>query len=206
VGPAKDCYSERLDQALALAAAAFRDKRRKRTDIPYLSHLLQVMVTVAEHGGTEDQLVAAVLHDYLEDIPGSSAQDLTLRFGPRVAELVVGLSDTTELPKPPWGPRKQAYLTHLARAPVELKLISAADKLHNARSIQRDLHQIGSEVFDRFSASRVQTLWYYRAVVRSLGHDWAHPLLDELRQVVDALHEQAGEPLPGPGELDPMPD
>ena len=143
---AAPCYSERLDRALALAADAFRHQRRKRTDIPYLAHLLQVLVTVAEHGGDEDQLIAAVLHDYLEDVSGSSASDLDRRFGPRVARLVVGLSDTTTWPKPPWGPRKQAYLSHLAHAPAELKLISAADKLHNARSIQHDLHVIGSEV------------------------------------------------------------
>ena len=200
------CYTERLDQALALAAEAFRHKRRKSTEIPYLAHLLQVMVTVAEHGGDEDQLIAAVLHDYLEDIEGSSAEDLAGRFGPRVAGMVAALSDTAVRPKPPWGPRKLQYLAHLRAAPAEVKLISAADKLHNARSIHRDLHAVGTDVFDRFSASRARTLWYYREVVRSLASGWSHPLVDELEGVVHAVHQAAGEAPPGPDELDPIPD
>jgi (p)ppGpp synthase/HD superfamily hydrolase len=185
------CYSERLDQALALATVAFRDIRRKGTDIPYLSHLLQVMVTVAEHGGDEDQLIAAVLHDYLEDIDGSSAAELAAAFGDRVAGLVQGLSDTEVRPKPPWLERKQAYLAHLRSSPADLKLISAADKLHNARSIRRDLGRVGDAVWDRFSGTREQTLWYYRELVEALADGWESALLAELRAEVAALQADA---------------
>lgn len=191
-----DCYTERLDRALALATHAFRDVRRKGTDIPYLAHLLAVMVTVAEHGGDEDQLVAAVLHDYLEDIEGSSRDQLDRDFGPRVGALVAGLSDTVERPKPAWRPRKEAYIAHLARAKPDLKLISVADKLHNARCLERDLRQVGDEVWGRFSAPRDATLWYYRAVVTALAADWMHPLVDELRAVVVSIHLAAGVPWP----------
>lgn len=182
------CYTRRLDRAVALATDAFRHTRRKATGIPYLSHLFQVMVYVAEHGGDEDQLIAAVLHDYLEDIDGASPDGLELEFGPRVARLVVALSDTTERPKPPWEPRKRAYLAHLREAPAEVKLISAADKLHNAESIHRDVRVVGDRIWDRFTASREQTLWYYREVVEALGAGWTSALLDRLRAEVDALH------------------
>jgi len=185
-------YSRRLDDALALAADAFRSKARKGTRIPYLTHLLQVTVTVGENGGDEDQLCAAVLHDYLEDIDGATAAELAGRFGERVACLVAGLSDTVVRPKPPWEERKRAYLAHLAAAPADLKLVSCADKLHNARCIRRDLAQCGDAVWTRFSAPREKTLWYYREVVEALAAGWDHPLVHELRTEVDALVRQAG--------------
>jgi (p)ppGpp synthase/HD superfamily hydrolase len=185
------CYSERLDQALALAARSFRAIRRKGTDIPYLSHLLAVMVTVAENGGDEDQLIAAVLHDYLEDIDGAHATQLESQFGARVARLVVGLSDTEVRPKPAWHERKRKYLVHLRTAAHDLKLISAADKLHNARCIRRDLRRVGDAVWDRFTATREQTLWYYREVVDALGDGWNSPVLDDLRAEVAGLLAEA---------------
>ncbi|HUH05325.1 MAG TPA: HD domain-containing protein [Kofleriaceae bacterium] len=187
------CYSRRLDRAIALATDAFRHTRRKDTDIAYLSHLFQVMVHVAEHGGDEDQLIAAVLHDYLEDIDGATSEGLEREFGPRVARLVAALSDATERPKPPWEDRKRAYLAHLRDAPAEVKLISAADKLHNAQSIRRDLELVGDQVWDRFTATREQTLWYYRELVEALAAGWTSRLLDRLRAEVDALHRSVQE-------------
>jgi GTP pyrophosphokinase len=189
---ADPCYSERLDAAIALATDAFRYKVRKGSGIPYITHLVQVMVYVAEHGGDEDQMIAAVLHDYLEDIEHATGEDVEERFGPRVRRLVEALSDATTQPKPPWKERKVTYLADLRGEPAEVKLISAADKLHNARSIRRDFSQLGLAVFDRFTASREQTLWYYRSVVESLGHEWEHPLLDELAREVTALLDEAG--------------
>jgi (p)ppGpp synthase/HD superfamily hydrolase len=155
------------------------------------------MVTVAEWGGDEDQLIAALMHDWLEDIPGASEAALAQRYGERVARLVKALSDTTVTPKPPWLERKQAYLAHLASAPAEVKLISAADKLHNARSVRRDLELVGESVWSRFSATREQTLWYYGAVLNALATGWEHRLVDELRREVEALHRAAAEAPPG---------
>ena len=182
------CYSARLDEALALAARAFRSVRRKGTEIPYLTHLLQVMVFVAEHGGDEDQLIAAVLHDYLEDVAGASEAELVASFGARVAALVVALSDATSRPKPPWKERKVRYLEQLRHAPADVKLISAADKLHNALSIRRDLATEGASVWERFAAAPDQVLWYYREVSVALATNWSHPLVDELNAVVEDLH------------------
>ncbi len=197
------CYSRRLDDALALATDAFRYQRRKSTDIPYLSHLLAVMVAVAEHGGDEDQMIAAVLHDYLEDIKGSTEAQLAERFGPRVAKMVADLSDTTVLPKPPWAARKLAYLDHLGTLAPDVRLISAADKLHNATSIRRGVERDGLAVFDRFSASMARTLWYYRSVSRILSDGWSHPLADRLQEEVVHIHALVGVPLPPPP--DPLP-
>lgn len=181
-------YSTRLDDAIALATDAFRPVIRKGSGVPYLTHLLQVLVTVGEYHGDEDQMIAAVLHDYLEDIESGTGEELESKFGPRVRRLVEALSDTTVLPKPPWKARKVAYLAHLTDAPEEVKLISAADKLHNARSILRDHRVVGEEIWERFTAEKDETLWYYASVVESLASGWTHPLLEELRGTVDALH------------------
>jgi (p)ppGpp synthase/HD superfamily hydrolase len=186
------CYSSSLDEALAFVADAFRTKRRKVSGVPYLAHLLQVMVLVAEHGGDEEEMIAALLHDYLEDIEGAKFAVLEEKFGKRVADLVEGLSDSTTLPKPPWQERKEKYIAHLTNASPDLKLISCADKLHNARSIHDDYHEVGEKIWDRFTASREQTLWYYRAIVEALASNWNHSILDKLTDEVDALHKSVG--------------
>ena len=177
-----------MDEALAFVAAAFRHHIRKGSGAPYLSHLLQVAATVAEHGGDEEQIVAALCHDYLEDIRGAQRDELARRFGDRVARLVAGLSDSTGQPRPPWKERKLAYVTRLAAEPAELKLICAADKLHNASAIVRDRRVIGDRIWERFTPTREECLWYYRGVVASLGTNWEHALLEELRRTVDDMH------------------
>jgi (p)ppGpp synthase/HD superfamily hydrolase len=198
---ARPCYSQRVDEALALAAEAFRFRVRKGSGVPYLSHLLQVMVTVAEHHGDEDQLVAAVLHDYLEDIEGASAGELRSRFGDRVATYVEALSDTTEQPKPPWRDRKVRHLERLRSEPPAVKLICAADKLHNARSLVRSLSTTGASVWQRFNAGPDDTLWYYEEGLKALRTGWSHPILVELEQAVGSLRvarEQARGAEPSP--------
>jgi (p)ppGpp synthase/HD superfamily hydrolase len=191
-------YTPRLDAALALAADAFRHIRRKGSGAPYLTHLLSVAASVGEHGGDEDQIIAGLLHDYLEDIEGASVEALEAEFGPRVARFVLALSDATSRPKPEWRERKWRYVQALALEPAELKLISAADKLHNASTIVRDHAQVGDAIFNRFSASREQTLWYYRAVIAALSHQFTHPILGELGTMVARMHELSGATL---GEL-----
>ena len=188
------CYSPRLDDALAFAANAFRHRVRKATGVPYLTHLLQVMVTVAEHGGDEEQQIAAVLHDYLEDIPGADRAEVTRRFGERVTVMVELLSDSTTHPKPPWKARKEQHLAEMTGAPAEVKLIFAADKLHNAHSLIRGHRLLGKTLWDRFTGTRDQSLWYYRTAVEALGTNWEHPVLAELREAVDTLHRVAGAP------------
>lgn len=186
-------YGPKVGEALKFAADAFAARARKGSGVPYLTHLLAVATSVMEHGGDEDQIAAAVLHDYLEDIPGASLEDLRARFGDRVAGIVRALSDTTDAEhKGPWRPRKIAYLVQLEVAAHDVKLVSAADKLHNARSIAADHERIGDAIFERFTASKDETLWYYREALLALSRGFEHPLLEELRIAVARLHALAG--------------
>ena len=187
-----EAYSSRFDDAVAYAIDAFRPIRRKGKRTPYITHLFAVTALVGEAGGDEDQLIAAVLHDVLEDVPSATEAQLAERFGERVARLVLALSDTVETPKPPWEERKRAYLAHLRHQPEEVKLVSASDKLHNATSLVRDLRQTGPSTLSRFSGGHDGTLWYYEAVTEALADGWSHWLVDELGQTVSTMRQLAG--------------
>lgn len=156
-------------EAVAYAVEAHGGQVRKETDIPYAAHLLAVSALVLEAGGTEVQAIAALLHDAAEDCGGQPRLDeIRRRFGDDVANIVEACSDSLAedaSAKAPWRERKLAYLAHLSTAPPDVLLVSLADKLHNATSIARDLHAIGMKVFDRFSASPGDTVWYYRELV-----------------------------------------
>lgn len=190
-------YGPRLGEALAFASDAFVRRVRKGSGTPYLTHLLAVTALVGEHGGDEEQMIAAVLHDYVEDIEGAQISDIETRFGPRVARIVLSLSDATERPKPPWEVRKDVYLRRLRNEDADVKLVAAADKMHNATSILRDHARIGDGVFALFTVPKAKTLWYYRAVHDALSDGFDHPLVTELGSVVSALHDVAHEPWPG---------
>jgi (p)ppGpp synthase/HD superfamily hydrolase len=187
-------YDPRLDDALAFVAERFRHKARKATRVPYLSHLLAVTALVMEHGGDADQMVAAALHDYLEDIPGASLVEIEERFGRNVARLVDALSDHKDAsrPKAPWKERKSAHVEFLRSAGRDVKLVSACDKLHNARSLVADQKRVGDEAFSRFNAPKNDTLWYYRAAREALGDGYTHDVLEELDAAIDEMHRLAG--------------
>lgn len=155
-----------------------------------MTHLMSVTALVGEAGGDEDQLCAAMLHDYLEDIEGARPADVEAHFGANVLRLVEALSDTTAFPKPPWRPRKEAFIERMRVAGPDVRLICCADKHHNAQSIVRGLSQEGLAVFDRFSGGLDGTLWYYRAIADALSDGWAHWLLDELHATVAVMHQQ----------------
>jgi (p)ppGpp synthase/HD superfamily hydrolase len=187
-------YDARMDRALAFAADAFRARTRKETTVPYLSHLLAVTALVMENGGGPDECIAAVLHDYLEDIPGASLDELRASFGDEVSRIVLALSDTTDATnKAPWRERKDAYVARLRDADPGTKLVAACDKLHNARSVVLDQSRTGDAAFDRFSATKRETLWYYRAVLDALRAGWDARVLEELDAVVGDMHRLAGE-------------
>lgn len=189
-------YDPRLDDALAFVADRFRHKSRKATRVPYLSHLLAVTALVMEHGGTADQMIAAALHDYLEDIPGASLPEIEERFGPNVARLVDALSDSHGAhPKAPWKERKTTHLAALRSRAADVKLVSACDKLHNARSVIADQKRVGDVAFTRFSAPKEETLWFYRAALEALADGYEHEVLDELRVAINEIHERAGVPI-----------
>jgi len=163
----------RFNEALALAARAHLGQRRKGSGIPYVTHPVAVAALVARHGGDEDQQIAALLHDVLEDGGPQFAAEIRQQFGARVLAIVEGCTDgvpDAAGQKPPWPERKRAYLQHLAEAPDDTLLVSACDKLSNALSIVEDLAEIGPAVFDRFTAGRDGTLWYYAELARIFTH------------------------------------
>lgn len=179
-------YGKKFEDALVHASRIHQDQKRKGTEIPYITHLLAVAAIVGENGGTEDEVVAALLHDAIEDT-SETRESLTGLFGETVAEIVSGCSDADSFPKPPWLERKQAYIEHVQHASHSVRLVSAADKLHNARSILHDYRLIGEPVWRRFAGGKEGTLWYYRSLVEAFGGPDSGPLIAELSRVVEEL-------------------
>jgi (p)ppGpp synthase/HD superfamily hydrolase len=184
--------STRFEEALVYAFRLHRDQRRKANDVPYVSHLLAVTSLVIEHGGGEEEAIAALLHDAVEDQGGAPVLDeIRERFGDRVAAIVEACSDTDEHPKPPWRPRKEAHLARLLQSSAAVKLVSAADKVHNARSILADYRQGGEAVWNRFNGGKEGTLWYYRAALEALREGAPPALLKDLERVLDEIERLA---------------
>lgn len=175
----------RYDNALVYASELHRGQVRKGTDIPYLSHLLSVSALVLKNGGDEDQAIAGLLHDAVEDQGGErTLEDIRQRFGDRVADFVAECTDSWSVPKPPWRERKEAYIAAIpARSPESL-LISLADKTDNARAILGDYREIGDQVWPRFSGKKDGTLWYYQTLSQLFQKYCPGPLAGELARTV----------------------
>ena len=181
-------YSKRVADAFALARKLHKHQRRKGSDTPYLTHLMAVAALVREYGGSEDQVVAALLHDAVEDQGGQETLDaIRAQFGEAVAGLVMAASDCDVVPKPPWRERKEAFIAALADANDAVKLIVAADKLHNVRSMLKDAAHSGDAFWERFHGGYDGTLWYLTEVLAALRSGWTHPILEELSDQVDNL-------------------
>ena len=197
--------TERFAAALALAVKAHDGQLRKGTQIPYVSHPLAVASMALELGADEDQAIAALLHDVLEDGGAQYASSIQAAFGPRVLAIVQACTDGTPDDagaKPPWAQRKLDYIEHLATAPDEVLLVSGADKLHNARAIVADLQEIGPDVFTRFTAGREGTLWYYQSLLQVFAQRQSKvaPLL---ATAVAQMLEWVG-PAPAGSEAEPV--
>jgi len=186
-------YGEKVERALVYASRLHRNQNRKGTRVPYITHLLAVAAIVGENGGTENEVVAALLHDAPEDKGGEATlEDVRARFGDEVAKIVAGCTDTYEDPKPPWRERKEDYVAHLSGASDSVRLVSSADKLHNARTVLSDYRALGEDLWDRFNGGRGGTLWYYRAIVEALRAGEGDPVVEELDRVVTELERLAG--------------
>ena len=186
----------RFHEALTFATEAHEGQGRKGTAIPYIAHLLAVAAIVLENEGDEDQAIAALLHDAIEDQGGDEMrQRIRRRFGDRVTMMVDDCTDAEVEPKPPWKERKLAYLAHIPHAHADSLLVSMADKLHNATSTLHDQRRHGMCVFDRFHAGPEDTVWYYESLVQAFAarepQGRAADLLDRLETVVRALRQNA---------------
>ncbi len=191
----------RFDHALLFAAQVHRDQDRKKSGIPYLSHLLGVASIVLDYGGDEDMGIAALLHDAVEDHGGRPMLKVIEQiFGPRVAKIVDGCTDSyveDAKKKEPWEKRKLRYLHRVRHEDAETRFVSAADKLYNVRAVLRDLRYDGTDAaFARFTAPKAKTLWYYRSLVREyrLGGvtHRLKPLIDDLDRVVTEVEHLSG--------------
>jgi len=186
---AEPLYSERFERALVFAHRVHRDQRRKGSGIPYVSHLLAVCSLAIEAGADEDEAIAALLHDAAEDQGGRrTLEQIKTAFGARPASIVEELSDTFSAPKPPWRKRKEEHIAKLHTASESALLITACDKLHNARCILIDYRQHRGSLWNRFKGGRAGTLWYYRQVTDLLRSRSSGPVLDALEEAVSQMH------------------
>lgn len=190
--------TDRFTNAVAYATAAHGNQTRKGTAITYLSHLLGVAALVLEHGGSEDQAIAGLLHDCIEDQGSHHEAAIRATFGETVARIVRDCTDgtdeekrtldTVEARRADWKRRKLAYIAHIEHADADSLLVSCCDKLHNARAIVADLRgATGRAVFDRFKAGRDGTFWYYGALAEVFKRRKA-PASSELAATVAAMH------------------
>jgi len=187
-------YTGRLLGALGVAAQLHATQLRKGTTVPYLSHLIGACSIAMEFGANEDEAIAALLHDTIEDVqPVEAARAAVAAFGENVLRIVEACTDADTHPKPPWRERKQAYVAHLALVDRSVLLVSASDKLHNARAIVADVRRHGAAVWDRFSAPMDETLWYYRSLVSAFAANPGHEpaLVAELDRTVTDMEQLA---------------
>jgi (p)ppGpp synthase/HD superfamily hydrolase len=182
----------RFRRAFLFAADKHAGQARKASTIPYIAHLMGVASLLLEFGGDEDLAIAALLHDVVEDCGGAPMlKEVQRRFGTRVAKIVEGCTDSYTEPKPPWRARKEDYLRHLKSADAATRLVSAADKLNNVRSILSDYRQVGESVWDRFNGGREGTLWYHRALLDEFLRRKPNRLIREFELAVLELESNA---------------
>jgi GTP pyrophosphokinase len=181
--------SPKFTEAFAYAAEKHATQIRKGTTIPYISHPMGVASLVLDHGGGEVEAIAALLHDVAEDCGGRpELERIRARFGDDVARIVEECTDSFDDPKPPWRERKERYLAHLATASSQVRLVSVADKLHNARAILADIRKVGGEIWKRFPGRGADDIiWYYRSLVSAFQRHGATPLVQELEGTVSEM-------------------
>jgi (p)ppGpp synthase/HD superfamily hydrolase len=185
--------TSRFNDALQYAVQLHAGQVRKVSGEPYVAHLLGVTSIALDYGADDDEAIAALLHDAIEDQGGiATGEEIQRRFGPAVAAIVRGCTDSDTKPKPPWQERKDAFLARLAHASPSIRLVVAADKLHNVRSLLRDYRSQGEAIWRHFKGGREKTLWYYRAVAEVLKISGTTPLVEELDRAVAELERLAG--------------
>jgi (p)ppGpp synthase/HD superfamily hydrolase len=186
-------FSDRFFDAIRYASDAHAGQLRKGTTVPYFGHLMGVSSIVLDAGGDEDEAIAALLHDAAEDAGGRARlDDIRGRFGDRVARIVEACTDSWATPKPPWMERKRAYVEHARTLAADELRVSAADKVHNAYAILRDLRVHGDSVWQRFTAPADDVLWYYESLVRAFREAGGGPLVEELARIVRGIEREVG--------------
>ncbi len=187
--------SRKFEEAFQLAFELHQTKGkqgRKEKDTPYVSHLMAVAALVLEFGGSEEEAIAALLHDAVEDQGGRETLRLIEeRFGQAVAKIVADCSDSEGEPKPAWYERKKKYIAHLTHVSAASRIVSLADKIHNAGTILRDVREHGTKTFERFNGKREGTLWYYDSLSRTFLAQNPDAMAKELDRIVNELYAAA---------------
>jgi (p)ppGpp synthase/HD superfamily hydrolase len=182
-----------FEEALVFSFRLHARQKRKVTNVPYISHLLSVAALVLEDGGDEEQAIAALLHDAVEDQGGIPVLDaIRTRFGYRVADIVDGCTDSYVIPKRPWRERKTNYIERLHSAHEDVRRVSLADKVHNARMIVSSLQQYGDTIWESFNGGKKGTLWYYEELLKVYRKTGNGLLIDELERLVIQMQKLAG--------------
>jgi (p)ppGpp synthase/HD superfamily hydrolase len=182
------CLSPSFLAAFEFAAVKHDGQMRKGKTVPYFAHLMSVSSIVLEAGGDEDCAIGALLHDVVEDCGGMPVlREVQELFGDRVAHIVEGCTDSFTERKPPWRKRKEDYLARLENEDEETRLVSASDKLDNARTILLDYREVEELLWQRFHGGRVGTLWYYRALADQFNRHRRHRVAAELERVVSEI-------------------
>jgi len=183
----------RFDEAFTYAHKVHGDQVRKGNGAPYMGHLMGVTAIVLDDGGSEDEAIGALLHDAAEDHGGRPRlEEIRSKFGDAVAAIVEDCTDSWETPKRPWMERKRDYIKHAhALGPSSLR-VSAADKVHNAYAILRDLRNTGDDVWGRFNAPADDVLSYYESLVRAFRQSGGGKLVDELERIVRGIQREMG--------------
>ena len=180
--------SERFEEALVYAARLHANQTRRGSGIPYFAHLLGVTAIVLEDGGDEDEAIAALLHDSVEDQGGlSTLEEIRQNFGDKVAEIVLSVSDSHSKQKPPWRERKEAYIISIRDAAPSTVRVSMADKVYNARSTLQDLRREGESAWDKFNGGKDGTLWYYEQLIIEFEKHGSNSLLSELTRIIEQI-------------------
>ena len=182
--------SERFEEALIFAARLHANQTRKQSNTPYIAHLLGVTSIVLEDGGSEDEAIAALLHDAVEDQGGlRTLAEIRNKFGDQVADIVLEVSDSFEEPKPAWRQRKEAYIDSIRESSPPALRVSLADKVYNARSTLQDVRREGESAWEKFNGGREGTLWYYEQLIQAFGQHGQSRLLSELTRIVEKLNQ-----------------
>jgi (p)ppGpp synthase/HD superfamily hydrolase len=184
--------SPRFQQAFSYACDLHAKQKRKGKDVPYISHLMGVAAIVLEHGGTEDEAIAALLHDAVED-QDATFEEIAKRFGDEVALIVRGCTNVETGPDSEWRGGQEKYFTQLSESGPSVWLVAKADKLYNARNILDDYRNVGESLWKRFMGGKDGTLWYYRTLSKTFREIDPSPLADELSRVVSELEQLVRE-------------
>ena len=184
--------TDKFNEALSYAERLHRNQKRKGTDIPYISHLMTVSSIVLEYGGNEEEAIAALLHDAVEDQGGEMTYKyIKTKFGHNIASIVLDCSDTWKQIKPSWRERKESYIRNLEKKKSSSLLVSLADKTHNAESILSDHFEIGENIWLRFNGGKKETLWYYSELSKSFSKLINNKLTIRFNKVVKQLQSLA---------------